>query len=159
MKSRLSIVTSLLASVLLTCAACSPRGDSCSAIDAIANDTTKMHYAREWIASHLADPKFRESVQRRHTFDFGDERISQFGMVDWKYLGFAKELASLRFNMATTNSGEWDISRIDSVSLQQGRVAIVIRLSSLESFQSFWPQEVLAKMHSVANDVLVYCDE
>jgi hypothetical protein len=149
----------ILSSAMLACLSCSQRQNPCDAVDAIARDAKKMAYVREWITSRLANQKFLESVGTRHTFTYGDERVGEFGVVDWKYLGFANELASLRFNMDTTESGKWDSTRIDSVSLQQGRVAIIIRLSSAEDFQSAWPPEALEKMHSVADDVLVYCDE
>jgi len=118
-----------------------------------------MRYAKKWIASHLADPRFLESIQKRSTFEYGDERTASLGGLDWKYLGYPEQFASLQFNMGITDSGKWDVTQVHSASLRQGRSFIIIKLSAAKHLGLFWSPEDLAEIRAVSKDVFVYCDD
>jgi hypothetical protein len=118
-----------------------------------------MNYAKEWITSHLADPEFRKSLQIRDSFDYSDERVQQFGGLDWRYLGFPERHAGLAFNMPITDAAERDITQVHSASLEWGRSSIIIKLSSS---RDLWPNASpadVALIKAVGKDVFLYCDD
>ena len=140
--------------------ACGTQSDDerrCSAITKIAGDAQKMRYAKEWIASHLSDRRFREILRKGRSFEHNDYRIQEFGSLDWEFLGIPADFASLDFNLVLNEAGQWDIDRIDSASLTVGRVSIIVRLGPGKGLGLDWPPEELAKIRPVGEDVFVYC--
>ena len=146
---------SMLALILPGCGTRSLEEERCIALTAIASDTEKMRYAKEWIASHLSDKRFQESLRTRSELGSNDPRMLDF---DVKYLGIPRELVTLQFNMDVSDSGGRDIKQIDSASIRLGRTYIIIRLSAANDFGLLWPPEMLAEIKAVGDGVFVYCD-
>lgn len=111
---------------------------SCESLTKLASDREKIGYAKDWIVSHLENPEFRESLRKRHSFEHGDERYQKYGSLDWKYLGLLEGMARLEFNMDTASPSGWDINRIYSASLSQGRASLIIDLSPEAKLDPMW---------------------
>ena len=144
-----------LAFILPGCGTRSLEEERCSALTAIASDTAKMRYAKEWIASHLSDKRFLESLRTRSELGYSDARMLD---LDWEFLGIPRELVTLQFNIDVSDSGGRNIERIDSASIRFGRSFIIIRLSAAKDFGLHWLPERLAKIKAVGDGVFVYCD-
>lgn len=153
------VATGLIPALILPgCGARSEAEGLCGDVTAVASDAQKMKYVKEWIASHLSDQKFLESIRRNPTLRHKDERLPESGGLDWKYLGVAAELTRVEFNRHYYQSGGADADRYGSVSLQLGRSFIVIRLGSTNDLGLDWSPEYLSKLKAFGDDVFVFCD-
>src|SRR6185295_3561596 len=126
------VVAMLSASVFATampgCKARHQDDQLCTVLIGIANDPAKMKYIKERIASLLDDDRFRESLREPRTPHDSEERLRQFGGIDWEYLGIAEHMGSLEFHMGTYGPGGWDTRQIDSAEIGLGRSSLLVRL-------------------------------
>lgn len=129
---------------------------TCAGVTRIAGDAQKMKYVKSWIASRTADQEFMNEIRTSKFFQRGDPRLQQVDL-DWTYLGLTPEFVSLTLNVKSVNDSEIEASKIESVSIGQGRSTIIIRMSGSEDFGLLWPAEELSKIRPVADDVFVYC--
>jgi hypothetical protein len=146
----------LVLAIMLSSLESSVAASYCETVTTIANDAERMKYAKEWLTSRLSDPKFRQSIRKRHAFHHGDDRAQQFGAPDWSYLGFPDRHATLEFNMPIKNAA-WDISRVHSASLCWGRYCIIIKLGPADDLGLSWSAEHVAKLKGIRDDVYVAC--
>jgi len=130
--------------------------DTCAGVTRIAGDAQKMKYVKSWIASRTADQEFINEIRASRFFQRGDPRLQQMDL-DWAYLGLTPEFVSLAFNVKSASDPEFEATKIESVSIGQGRSTIIIRLNESEDFGLLWPAEELSKIKPVADDVFVYC--
>jgi hypothetical protein len=131
--------------------------DACAGVTRIASDSQKMTYVKSWIASRTSDQEFMNEVRRNRFFEPGDPRLHEHIDLDWAYLGLTPELVSLAFNVKNAAKRDFDATRIESVSLGQGRTTIIIRLSKSEDFGLLWPTEELSRIKPIADEIFVYC--
>jgi hypothetical protein len=132
--------------------------DTCAGLTAIASDGQKMERVKAWLASRMSDKDFMDAVRQNRYFEPGDPRLQKYIDLDWRYLGFVPEYASLVFNSRNIERHDFDAGEIESVSLGQGRSSIIIRLGSAEDLGLRWPAQEAKKMKAVRADVFVYCE-
>lgn len=153
------VVVATLMAGLVGCGLQSPGEQWCGLLTSIANDPNKVSYTKQWIGTHLADERFRESLRDLRTLPSHDGRMKEFGAFDWKYLGIADGAGWLEFHGALESSGRLDVSRINAVEVSIGRSSILVRLSSENSARQTWSPEHLEETRAVGDDVFVYCDK
>ena len=131
---------------------------TCDRLAAIAEDPQKMRYVRDWVASRTTDARFMEAVRESSSFARGDPRTWQYIDLDWGYLGFAPKVAWLEFNIKAADVRGVDTATIQSVTLNQERSSIIIKLDATDEFELEWLPEEMKKVRSVAKGVFVYCE-
>jgi hypothetical protein len=162
-KKRTGVIVTLAGVATLTvvlpgCDSQSPGVQYCELITTIARDPDKMTYIKEWIASHLEDERFRETLRDLHTVRAEDERMQRFGDLDWKYLGIAQGIGTLSFHGALeTDSGRLDVSRINGVELSVGRSSIYVRVTAEDFARQTWSPQHLPGMKAFGEDVFIDC--
>jgi hypothetical protein len=132
--------------------------EACQAVTAIASDERKMEYLKSWLAARLGNNDFAEVLQQRKYFERSEIKYWKYIDLDWKYLGFNKELVSVRFNSNDANSDEAAITSVGSMSISQNRILLIVRLDSSKDLGLRWPPEEMAKLTPVSTDVFVYCE-
>lgn len=132
--------------------------DTCSVLTAIASDSQKMQYVKGWVASRTNDETFMDEVRQNRYFEQGDPRLREFIDLNWNYLGFVPQDASLVFNVKDPEQRDFEAAAIESVSLRQGRSTIIIKLSSAGDLGLMWPAEALQKIKAVRADIFTHCE-
>ena len=150
-------VTALTA-VFPACEARNPSVQFCDLVTVISTNVEKRNYLKRWIGSHLNSARFRESVRDRRVFPGDDDRMQEFGDLDWSYLGIAEGTGSLEFHGAMESSGKLDTSRINAVEFWLGRSSIFVRLNAELYPRQSWKPERLTVMKAAGSDVFYYCD-
>lgn len=116
-----------------------------------------MKYVKEWVTSRTNDKAFMEVVRKSRTFEPRDPRPYKQIDLEWGYLGFTPEYASLTFNFKPTDEQDFDATRIESVSLTQSRVSIIIDTNEIGDLGLLWSPEALRELKPVGDNVFVYC--
>src|SRR5688572_21946163 len=117
-----------------------------------------MRYVQAWAVSRIHDEPFMHAINESVTFTRGDPRSRQYIDLDWRYLGFAPELAWVEFNINEPGKDDLDASDIASISLTQGRSSIIIKLHAEGGLGLQWPPEAMSKLRPISDDVFVYCE-
>ena len=131
---------------------------TCTALMAIAKDSEKMNYVRTWVASRVNDEQFMDAVRKNRTFELGLPATRQYIDLDWRYLGFLPQDAWVGFDLEDADKDGLDARGIASVSLNQFRSSITIKLNAAADLGFQWTSEEMKKVRPVGNDVFVYCE-
>lgn len=132
--------------------------ETCTALTAIASDSEKINYVRTWVASRVNDKRFMDAVRKNRTFERGIPATQQHIDLDWRYLGFLPQYAWLGFELDKAHKHGLDAGGIASVSLNQFRSSIIIKLNGAADLGFQWTPEEMSKVRSVGDDVFVYCE-
>jgi hypothetical protein len=129
--------------------------DKCAAFTAIAKDTPKMRYVREWVAKRTADKEFMAVVREHQWFEHGSPLTSRYIDIDWRYLGFDPDAAWVAFNVDERDA---DPVTILTISLNQGRAGIILKLKPTDDVVGDGPPGNPSTVEPVGDDTFVYCD-
>ena len=107
--------------------------------------------------AHLEDARFRESLRVFREMSGDNDRMLEFGALDWNYLGIAEGTGSVEFHGEMTSSG-LDVSHINAAELGVGRSSILLILSPDTYARQTWSRRSLEAMTAAGDDVFFYCD-
>lgn len=130
----------------------------CNSVTAIAKDTQKIRYVKEWVATRTANRDFVEAVVKNRWFLRAGSLAAQYIDIDWRYLGFYPDRAWVGFNVDDAEARGADPARIASISLNQGRTGIILKLNPTDDVVGDGPPGNPSTVRSVGDDVFVYCD-
>lgn len=153
-----AVATMAVAFYLVTSRTQSVHDDTCTALMAIASDAEKMSYVRTWLAARVNDEKFMDALRKNRTFDRNLPATREYIDLDWRYLGFLPQYAWLGFELEEAGKEGPDAGGIASMSLNQFRSSIVIKVSAAGDLGFQWTPEEQKRVRSVGNDIFVYCE-
>lgn len=131
----------------------------CTAFTGIAKDAQKMNYVREWVAKRTASKEFMELVVKYRAFEQFSPYTPKYIDLDWRYLGFDPRAAWIGFNINDAEEQGADPARILSISLNQGRAGVILKLNPTDDVVGkFGPPGNKSSVKPVGNDAFVYCD-
>ena len=165
-RAALAVVLSVETVAAVSCGQANPNGPAssfdpvaraCSRFTAIAEDPQKMAYVKMWATARMKDPQFMQEVRRYPWFEGRDARKKKYIDLDWKYLGFDPDYSRIEFNINAKDVRDADATKIGSISLNQTRTSIIIRLNGSTDMALGWSAEEMRELKAVGDGVFVYC--
>src|SRR5262249_41946714 len=92
-----------------------PHTKACARLTAIAQDSQKMKYARDWAVSRLSNDKFMAAVRESKSFERTIPSQAQYIDLNWRYLGFLGP-ARIEFNFKVADWDTLEARKVGSVS-------------------------------------------
>jgi hypothetical protein len=132
---------------------------ACNRVKTIAQDAEKMKYVREWVAKRTANKEFMALVVKYRWFEQFSPYTPQYIDIDWRYLGFDPRSAWVGFNVDDARQRGGDPVRILSVSLNQGRTGVILKLKPTDDVVGdLGPPGDPSTVTPIGDDVFIYCD-
>lgn len=137
--------------------------DACNGLINISKDSEKNLYLRYWIRDRLADDIFAKTLQEKMDINLSNNPdLESYLRLDWEFLGLLAERGVVRFNpyIPRKDRLEKDISsHIKSVSIEQGRMSLIIKVGENDDLGLNWSPQTLAKVRVIDDKISVYCGE
>lgn len=137
--------------------------DACHGISEIARDSDKNRYLRLWSKEKLADNNFLQIMREQTEINLimFPEMQSKLNL-DWIFLGLQAERGRVRLNpniYGSQKSNSTIRSNVKSISVEQGRMSIIIKTEDHGDLGLDWPPQTLSKIRVIDEKVSVYCGE
>lgn len=136
-----------------------PGSSSCSVVESIAKDESRIGYIKGWIEQSISNQELLELMGwlgRVRSLD-NPEKMSQL-KIDWSFLGLNPRLSFVALNRDYDDRESYtNPNNIKSISFGEGRNSVIIKIGSSEGLGL--NEHALERIKQIGPDVYVFCEK